>query len=350
MKKTAVLIICLGLLSFSPAPSAPQPEDWENPAVLHVGTEIPRATFVPFPDAASALRLDPKDSPRYLSLDGAWKFRWSPRPADRPLDFWKPTADVGSWKEIRVPSNWMFQGYDYPIYVNMSYEFAPNPKPPFVPHDRNPVGSYRRTFTVPAAWAGLDVFLQFGAVKSFFYVWVNGEKIGLSKDSKTPAEWNITRFLKPGENVLAVEVYRWSDGSYLECQDFWRLAGIERDVYLYAAPRVRIRDFEVRAGLDDRYRDGRLAVTVDLGREAPAGAAPVSVSLTLLDAGGKKVLGVKRPAAAAGDGGTVARFDANLPNVARWSQLFGGRRCRGGQHLPSRGIKERQRDRGEPTP
>ncbi len=203
MKKTAALIACLCLLAVAVAPSQPAPEDWENPALLHAGTERPRATFVPFPDAASALRLDPEGSPRYLSLNGPWKFHWSPRPADRPLDFWKPGADVGGWKETPVPSNWMFQGYDYPIYVNIPYEFARNPKPPFVPHDHNPVGSYRRTFTVPADWAGMDVFLHFGAVKSFFYVWVNGEKIGFSKDSKTPAEFDITRFLVPGENVVA---------------------------------------------------------------------------------------------------------------------------------------------------
>jgi len=319
MKTAAALIICLGLLSVSPAPSAPQPEDWENPALLHAGTEVPRADFVPFPDAASALKLGPRESPRYLSLNGPWKFHWSPRPADRPLDFWKPEVDIGGWAETPVPSNWMFQGYDYPIYVNIPYEFARNPRPPFVPHDRNPVGSYRRTFTVPADWAGLNVYLHFGAVKSFFYVWVNGGKVGLSKDSKTPAEFDITPFLKPGENVLAVEVYRWSDGSYLECQDFWRLAGIERDVHLYAAPKVRIRDFEVRAGLDDRYRDGRLAVTVDLAPEAAAGAVPASVSLTLLDPAGKTVVAARRPAADPGDGRAAVRFDASLAGVARWS-------------------------------
>ncbi len=319
MKKTAVLLAGLGVLTFSLAPSATPPEDWENPAALHAGTEPPRANFVPFPDAASALKLGPEESPRGMSLNGPWKFHWSPRPGDRPLDFWRPAADVGDWPETPVPSNWMFQGYDIPIYVNMSYEFARNPKPPFVPHDRNPVGSYRRTFTVPADWAGMDVYLHFGAVKSFFYVWVNGEKLGFSKDSKTPAEWNVTKFLKPGENVLAAEVYRWSDGSYLECQDFWRLAGIERDVYLYAAPKLRIRDFEVRAGLDDRYRDGRLAVTVDLGQAASAGPVPASVSLTLLDAAGRKILGTKRPAAPSPDGRTVVRFDASLAGVARWS-------------------------------
>jgi len=317
MKKTTALIACLALSAVSVAPSASQPEDWENPAVLHAGTVDAHADFVPFPDAASALRLAPKESPRYLSLNGPWRFHWSARPADRPLDFWKPSTDVSGWKETPVPSNWMFQGYDIPIYVNMSYEFAPNPKPPFVPHDHNPVGSYRRTFTIPETWAGMDVYLHFGAVKSFFYVWVNGEKIGLSKDSKTPAEWNITKFLKPGENVLAAEVYRWSDGSYLECQDFFRLAGIERDVYLYAAPKIRIRDFEVRAGLDSRYTDGRLGVTAELA--SGDGAATPSVALVLLDPAGKKVLSVKRPADAPVDGRAVVRFDLTLPKAARWS-------------------------------
>ena len=319
MKRPAVLIACLCFLAISTAPSRTGPEDWENPAVTHVGTEAPRATFVPYPDAASALRLGPKESPRYLSLNGTWRFHWSPRPADRPLDFWKPSTDVSDWAETPVPSNWMFQGYDIPIYVNSSYEFAPNPKPPLVPHDHNPVGSYRRTFVVPEAWAGMDVHLYFGAVKSFFYVWVNGEKVGFSKDSKTPAEFDITRLLKPGENVLAVEVYRWSDGSYLECQDFWRLAGIERDVYLYATPKVRIRDYEVRAGLDAAYRNGRLDVTVEIGGDALAGPRPASLSLTLLDAAGKKVLGAKRPAAAAGNGPAVVRFESGLMNVAPWS-------------------------------
>ncbi len=321
MKKVPVMIVGIVLLSFSTAPSETAPEDWENPAVLHIGTEAPRATFVPFPDAASALRLGPKESPRYLSLNGPWKFHWSPRPADRPLEFWKPSADVSGWKETPVPSDWMFQGYDIPIYVNSSYEFAPNPKPPFVPHDHDPVGSYRRTFAVPADWAGMDVLLHFGAVKSFFYVWVNGEKIGFSKDSKTPAEWDITRFLKPGENVLAVEVYRWSDGSYLECQDFFRLAGIERDVYLYAAPKVHIRDYEVRAGLDGSYRNGRLEVTVELKSKdgaALAGAFP-SAALTLLDASGKKVLAASGQAVA-GDGGRAAiHFEKSVNGIRPWS-------------------------------
>jgi len=318
MKRTACWTACLALIVLAAAPSATPPEDWENPVLPHAGTSAPHATFVPFPDAAAALKLGPKESPRYMSLNGPWKFRWSARPADRPLDFWRPEADVSEWKDIPVPSNWMFQGYDYPIYVNIPYEFARNPKPPFVPHDHNPVGSYRRTFTLPADWAGMTVTLHFGAVKSFFYAWVNGAKLGFSKDSKTPAEWDITKHLKPGENVVAVEVYRWSDGSYLECQDFFRLAGIERDVYLTAAPKVRIRDYEVRAGLDGAYRNGRLAVTVALAGD-PSPGEPPTVALTLLDAAGRRVHGAARSASSFSDGRAVIGFEANLAGVRRWS-------------------------------
>ena len=321
MRIPVIIAAGLALLTASIAPSQTRPEDWENPGLVSSGTEPARASFVPFPDAAAAIKLAPKDSPRYLSLNGPWKFHWSPRPADRPLDFWKPGADVRGWKETPVPSDWMFQGYDYPIYVNTTYEFARNPKPPFVPHDHNPVGSYRRTFMVPAEWAGMDVYLHFGAVKSFFYAWVNGEKLGFSKDSKTPAEFDITRFLKPGENILAVEVYRWSDGSYLECQDFWRLAGIERDVYLYAAKKTRIRDFEVRAGLDESYKDGRLEVTVELAGVAPTDASIGAVVLSLFDPSGKIVLTATEHAAAPVDdaGPARVRFESRLAAVRRWS-------------------------------
>jgi beta-galactosidase len=328
MKKSALWIVGLALLAFAGAQSGAKPEDWENPALQHEGTRPPRAHFVPFPDAASALRLAPRESPRYLSLNGPWKFRWSARPDDRPLDFWKPEADVSAWKEIPVPSDWMFQGYDYPIYVNSSYEYAANPRPPFVPHDHNPVGSYRRTFTVPAGWEGMNIVLHFGAVKSFFYAWLNGEKVGFSKDSKTPAEFDITGLLKPGENVMAAEVYRWSDGSYLECQDFWRLAGIERDVYLTASPKVRIADYQVRAGLDGAYRNGTLEVVVRLGADSPdqLKGAPPSVVLTLLDPAGKTVRAAVGRMALTGEGretgmgeGPGVFFKEAVGNVRRWS-------------------------------
>ena len=273
-KATFLALLFLTAAAFAPpqpqAPKGPRGDEWENPRVFGIGKEEPRATFIPFPDSAAALKSDPKRSSFYQSLNGTWKFNWVAKPADRPADFWKPGYDVSRWKDIAVPSNWEFQGYGVPIYVNQTYEWVKppaQPDPPHVPHDYNPVGSYKRTFSVPPAWKGMQVFVHFGAVKSAFYLWVNGRYLGYSEDSKTPAEWDITPYLKTGMNDIALEVYRWTDGSYLECQDFWRISGIERDVFLYAAPKIRIRDFWARASLSDDYRNGILDVEVELMNE-----------------------------------------------------------------------------------
>jgi len=295
-------------------------ENWENPAAFDAAKEPPRAFFVPFADAAAALRGRPQDSPRYLSLNGTWKFSYAERPDALPPEFWRAGYDDSKWAPIPVPSNWQFQGYDVPIYVNQDYEFAPNPRPPFVPRDANPTGAYRRTFTVPADWRGLDVYLHFGAVKSFFNVWINGRKVGFSKDSKTPAEWRVTPYLRDGENALAVEVLRWSDGSYLEAQDFWRLSGIERDVFLYAAPSVRMRDLFARAGLDAVYRDGLLILEVAVrngrtGREAD----PHAVTATLRDAAGRTLFAETKPVVFSGTDEASVAFARTVKAPARWS-------------------------------
>ncbi len=228
--------------------------DWENPEVFNVGKELPHATLLPF-------RWP--EEPYFQSLNGKWKFHWAPKPADRPTDFYKPDFDVSGWDDIPVPSNWQMHGYGLPIYVNIRYPWSPT-APPKIPHDNNPVGSYRRTFTVPEKWKGRHVFLHFDGVESAFYVWVNGQKVGYSQGSRTPAEFNITKYVKPGENTLAVEVYRWCDGSYLEDQDFWRLSGIFRHVYLFATPDLHIRDFRVVTDLDDRYENATLKLTVNV--------------------------------------------------------------------------------------
>ena len=254
--------------------------DWENPQMFNQNKELPHTTLMPFKTVEDALTQKRNESVFYKTLSGTWKFHLSHNPADRPSDFYLPDFNVTSWDDLPVPSNWELLGYDYPIYVNHQYEFAdykhpvsPEMKfidkiypanPGKVPHDYNPVGSYRRNFTVPGSWDGREVFIQFGAVKSAFYIWINGQKVGYSQGSKTPAEWNITNYLKPGENTLALEVYRWSDGSYLECQDFWRISGIDRDVYLYSTPKVRIRDFFAKADLDSEYKNGILNLDVDL--------------------------------------------------------------------------------------
>jgi beta-galactosidase len=254
--------------------------DWENPQMINRNKEATHATFIPFRTVDEALTQKRNQSVYYKSLNGIWKFNWVRKPADRPVDFYKPDFDVSGWDNIPVPANWELEGYGIPIYVNHQYEFADykHPvsaeikfidkiypaNPGLVPTDYNPVGSYRRTFTVPETWDGRRVFIQFGAVKSAFYIWVNGKKVGYSQGSKIPAEWDITDYLETGENVLAIEVYRWSDGSYLECQDFWRISGIERDVFIYSTPKVRIRDFFAHAGLDSEYKNGEFSLDVDL--------------------------------------------------------------------------------------
>ena len=254
--------------------------DIENPGMFNQNKEAAHATFMPFRSIDEALTKKRNESPYYKSLSGVWKFNWVRKPADRPRDFYKIDFDVSAWDDIPVPANWELEGYGVPIYVNHQYEFADYkapvsdeiefidriyPKNPGqVPQNYNPVGSYRRRFTIPENWDGRQIFIQFGAVKSAMYIWVNGKKVGYSQGSKTPAEWDITEYLKKGENTLAVEVYRWSDGSYLECQDFWRISGIERDVYLYSTPKVRIRDFFVHADLDSKYENGIFSLDVAL--------------------------------------------------------------------------------------
>ncbi|MCU4174222.1 glycoside hydrolase family 2 TIM barrel-domain containing protein [Carboxylicivirga sp. N1Y90] len=260
--------------------NASEKNDWENPKVFNLNKELPHASLMPFSSIDNALTKKHKASVYYKSLNGTWKFNWVRKPVDRPVDFYKPSFDVSQWDDIKVPANWELEGYGIPIYCNHQYEFASYKAPVSdeikyvdkiypanpgqVPHDYNPVGSYRRTFTVPESWDDRQVFIQFGAVKSAFYIWVNGQKVGYSQGSKTEAEWDISKYLQKGENTLAVEVYRWSDGSYLECQDFWRISGIERDVFIYSTPKVRIRDFFVKGDLDETYVNGKLSVEVDL--------------------------------------------------------------------------------------
>ncbi|MCC6396231.1 MAG: DUF4981 domain-containing protein, partial [Bacteroidetes bacterium] len=275
---TSLLVLPMTLTN---SPSTP---DWMNPEVTGINNEPPHATLMPFNDRASAIRGVREGSPNFLLLNGSWKFSWAAKPADRAVEFFKPGFSVASWKEIQVPGNWQLQGYDIPIYLNLPYPFAPDP--PNIPEDKNPVGSYRRTFTVPPAWSGRQVFLHFDGVESAFYVWVNGERVGLGKDSRTAVEFNISRYLKPGENTLAVEVYRWSDGSYLECQDFWRLSGIFRDVYLYSTPSIHLRDFEFETVLTESFSESRVTVWNRVKNYGTTPATKPVVEAELLDAAG----------------------------------------------------------------
>jgi beta-galactosidase len=293
---------------------------WEDPAVIGIDKLPPRATFFPFESRALALDGRREASRYFRSLNGSWRFDWSPRPADRPDGFWREEYDDADWITIPVPANWQLHGWGVPIYLNIQYPFPANP--PRIPHDDNPVGAYRHTFEVPADWDGRRIVLHLGAVKSAAWVFVNGDTVGYTEGSKTPAEFDVTDHVRTGdENLLALEVYRWSDGSYLEDQDFWRLAGLERDVYLYAEPRTRLADFFARAGLDADYRDGVLDVTVAVARDAP-GRAPVRVAIELLDSAGRVVIaGDEAAATVAADSGDVAhaRIRRDVPGAAYWT-------------------------------
>jgi beta-galactosidase len=285
--------------------------DWENPTVFAAGKEPARATGFPFESRDKALAGHRTRSSRFLLLNGQWKFAFSPDADKLPTGFEQPGYDVSRWKEIKVPAMWQAEGYDQPKYNNITYPFPANR--PLIPHGVNPVGSYRRDVEVPANWSGSDVILHIGAAGSAYYVWVNGQKVGYSEDSKLPSEFDVTRFVGPGRNMIAIQVYRWSDGSYLEDQDFWRVSGIEREVFLMAAPRTRVRDFFVHAGLDKDYRDGRLAVDLAV---TPSAAA-VTARAVLLD-GERKVLELSKPVAPGGSERTVT-LAGEVPGVKQWT-------------------------------
>lgn len=238
------------------------PADWENPEVFQINKEKPRAQFVPYLNMENALKNELFFSQLVHSLNGIWDFHLSKTPSERPYYFFKENYNIKDWDNIKVPSNWELENFDVPIYTNVKYPH--NQTPPTIQEHYNPVGSYKRTFIISAGWKNKEVFLHFGGVSSAFYVWINEKKVGYSEDSKTPAEFNITPYLKDGKNSIAVEVYRWSDGSYLEDQDFWRLSGITRDVYLLARNEQHIKDFGVVADLDKTYTNGKFHLEVEL--------------------------------------------------------------------------------------
>lgn len=276
---TMVFASCNQYTDYSAIPWQEQENPpWENPQVNEINRQMPRAHFIPYANLEQARSEDKWNSPMVQSLNGMWKFHLAQNPSERPYWFFKDDFDTRSWNEIKVPSNWEREGYDYPIYVNVKY---PHEKtPPKIQDFYNPVGSYKRTFEIPSNWEENEIILHFGAASSMLNVWVNGEFVGYSEDSKTPAEFNITKFLKSGENSLAVEIFRWCDGSYLEDQDFWRMSGMTRDVYLLARNQQQIQDFRVTATLDETYTDGIFSVDLDvinLGEKA--GSAEIEIVL-----------------------------------------------------------------------
>lgn len=296
-KITLSLILCgLALQGFANQPplkgftyaseQAPTGKEWESPENLALNKEQPHAWFFSFQDTESARKVLPENSRYWQSLNGEWKFNWAPDPDSRPKDFYKPDFDISAWDNIPVPSSWNIYGiqkdgslkYGVPIYVNQPVIFKHSVKvddwrggvmrtPPTnwtTYKDRNEVGSFRREFEIPQDWNGREVFINFDGVDSFFYLWINGQYVGFSKNSRNAARFNITKYLQKGKNTIAVEVYRSSDGSFLEAQDMFRLPGIYRTVALYSTPKVHIRDLVVTPDLDANYTDGSLSISTDI--------------------------------------------------------------------------------------
>ena len=258
MKKLSLTLICLIAAIGLQAQAQTEAElnAWNDVSVYEINRLYPRTNVIPVGEQWSQC------------LNGDWKFLWVDSPSKAPSDFYKEGYDASDWKTIKVPTNWELNGYGTPIYVNVDNEFRPN-EPPFAPTVDNPVGCYIHEFSVPTEWKGRRVYINFGAVKSAYYVWVNGQFVGFTEDAKTNAEFDITGLVRPGKNKLAMQVYRFSNGSYFECQDFWRISGIERDVMLYSKPQLNIYDYEVHAGLDAHYINGTFDITINLFNGLP---------------------------------------------------------------------------------
>jgi len=322
--KIGLIAFCLGILFIGVQQSqifGSDVNDWENPKMIGLNKEPGHCTLMPFADIKTAIEGKREVSKFYKSLNGAWRFNWVQKPTDRPMDFYKPDYDVSGWKEIAVPGNWQMHGYGRPIYLNVPYPFKKNP--PYIQHEYNPVGSYRMEFEVPEDWKGRQVFIHFDGVESAFYLWLNGKKVGYSQGSRTPAEFDITNFLRNGKNILAAEVYRWSDGSYLECQDFWRLSGIYRDVYLFSTPPVHIRDFYVTCDLDDNYCDAVLNITAKVRNYSDEAYKNLKVEVALLDSinnpVGSEVLMDGASIYISPGAESIIIMKANVSNPLKWS-------------------------------
>ncbi|WEG11080.1 glycoside hydrolase family 2 TIM barrel-domain containing protein [Pullulanibacillus sp. KACC 23026] len=261
------------------------PEWNNNPEIFQLNRMPAHATLIPFRTLEEALRLDNTSSINYFSLNGVWKFSFATNPELRIQNFYESDYDLSGWDDISVPGHWQFQGYDYPQYTNIRYPWhgKENIEPPIAPTEYNPVGSYIKSFIIPEEWIDQPVFISFQGVESSFYVWLNGEFVGYSEDTFTPAEFDLTPYLIEGENKLSVEVYRWCDASWLEDQDFWRLSGIFRDVYLYTTPDAHIFDLFVKANLDELYQDAEIIVDATIFNEFGKNLGTLKAEVFLFD-------------------------------------------------------------------
>ncbi|MBZ4037505.1 DUF4981 domain-containing protein [Flavobacterium sp. 17A] len=305
------------------------PKEIEDPENIGINKEAAHATLMPYASLTEALALNRHASTFSKSLNGMWKFNWVDWPQKRPVDFYKMDYDVSSWKEIKVPSNWQVEGYGTPNYSNFTYIFKKD-----FPHvmgtpsekytnftERNPVGSYRRDFTLPENWKDRRIFITFDGVDAGFFIWINGQKVGYSVNSRNAAEFDLTKYVKPGKNTVAVEVYRFTSGSYLENQDMWRLSGIFRNVTLWSAPQVHIRDYFIKTNLDDQFRDAELIVSAKIKNYGTKATKPQELTASLYEgtipvdgASGKKMIPALKP-------GQEVTIDLNfrVSNPKKWT-------------------------------
>lgn len=290
---------------------------WKDIQTVSVNREAPRSAFMTYADREQAATMKYEQSPYYQLLNGTWKFYYVDSYKQLPEDI-TSTTSLDGWKDIQVPGNWEVQGFGTAIYTNHGYEFQPrNPQPPALP-EQNPVGVYRREITVPADWDGRDIYLHIAGAKSGCYVYVNGKEVGYNEDSKNPAEYLINDYLQPGKNVLTLKIFRWSTGSYLECQDFWRMSGIERDVFLYSQPKASVNDFRITSTLDDTYKNGIFRLAIDL-KNHQTNTANLAVSYTLVDKDGKTVSESEQTVSVPSDKLSTVNFQQQLPDVQTWT-------------------------------
>jgi len=290
--------------------------DWENPSLVDWNKEAAHAAFFWYDSKEKALADEKTTSPFYQSLDGQWKFNYTEKAKDRPTNFNLPTWNDKHWVTMVVPSNWELQGAGMPIYTNIIYPFPKNP--PFVGDD-NPVGTFRRNFTVPAAWNGQEIFLHFGSITGAAFVYVNGQKVGISKSAKLAAEFNITKYLKKGNNLLSVQIFRWHDGSYLEDQDFWRLTGIEREVFLFSLPKTAIWDYFLKPDLDETYKNGSFSANIQIRKFKPLVNSAAFLTLEIQDPEGNIKFTQKQTLQPNQDSMQTVSFSASIPNIRTWS-------------------------------
>lgn len=307
--------------------------EWENETIFGVNKEVGHVTYIPYPNV-SQLQSDShfdkpwveSTSPYYQSLNGTWKFNWVKQPSERPVDFYKSGYDVASWKEIHVPSNWEMLGYSTPIYTNITYPFTNRP-PLILAHkgytnetETNPVGSFKRSFTIPADWDHKEVILHFDGVYSGMYVWINGEKVGYSEGANNDAEFNITKFIKKGENNIAVEVYRWTDASYIEDQDMFRLSGIHRDVFLYAVPKVHVYDYHLDSKfVGNDFSKGEFSVKAQIRNYDGTSSGNQKIQVSLLDPKGNIIKTLNQKIQVNGNQSSNVVLSATVENPTLWS-------------------------------